>query len=109
MEHVAAALVTAAFFCFVVWGLFRLLVPKKSKPMVCTTCGEHGQPIVKAPGSFGMEVLLWLLFIVPGVLYSIWRLAKRGHVCPSCGASTLVPPTSPVGQRFIKPAQESRP
>lgn len=66
------------------------------QPMFCSSCGTIELPKVHTPGSFGVEVLGWLFFIVPGVLYSMWRLSARKQVCAGCGATTLLPPDSPV-------------
>lgn len=65
----------------------------------CTTCGHQGPGRNHTRGSFAVEIVLWLLFIVPGLIYSLWRLSTRRPVCALCGATTLVPPNSPVAQR----------
>lgn len=74
------------------------------KPMVCITCGHHGATKSHTKGSFLLEVVLWLMFIVPGLIYSVWRVSSRSQVCASCGASTLVPADSPVGRRTLQSA-----
>jgi hypothetical protein len=38
-----------------------------------------------------MEVFLWLLFLLPGFIYSIWRLCARYQGCPMCGEKNLIP------------------
>jgi len=48
-------------------------------------------------GSFLIEVILWLTFIIPGVIYSIWRLANTPLVCPKCGKESLIPTDTPKG------------
>jgi len=68
----------------------------QGKPRFCTTCGHEGGTETKARGNLAIEVILWLLFIVPGLIYSIWRVSSRHPVCASCGAATLVPPDSPM-------------
>jgi hypothetical protein len=73
----------------------------KTDQKVCTTCGHHGKPAKRTPGSFLIEVVLWLCFLVPGLIYSLWRLSARHEVCAGCGARTLVPANSPVGQRVL--------
>ena len=42
--------------------------------MVCTRCGTIGRPKRYTPGTFGMELLLFLFFIIPGLIYGIWRI-----------------------------------
>src|SRR5579859_4415219 len=51
----------------------------------CTACGSVGFPVFRQEGSPGIEILLWLTFIVPGIIYSIWRSSTRKWVCASCG------------------------
>lgn len=48
-----------------------------------------------------IEVILWLMFLVPGIIYSIWRLTSRHQACAMCGGTGLIPVDSPVGQRLI--------
>lgn len=48
-----------------------------------------------------IEVILWLMFLVPGIIYSIWRLTSRHQACAMCGGTGLIPLDSPVGQRLL--------
>lgn len=68
--------------------------------MVCKQCETVASPQTKTRGSLLIEIVLWLCFIVPGLIYSIWRLTTRGYVCPSCGSDQLVPLDSPAGKRI---------
>jgi hypothetical protein len=63
--------------------------------MVCTNCGTHGKPRTHTKGSLVIEIMAWLLFLVPGLLYSLWRLSSRYRGCPSCGAPNMIPEDSP--------------
>ena len=72
-----------------------------TKQLICTACGTIGKPRTVTRGSIFIEIVLWLLFIVPGLIYSLWRPSTRRAVCAQCGAETLVPPNSPVGQRVL--------
>jgi hypothetical protein len=47
-------------------------------------CGYSGQARKEARGSSLVAVLLFLLGIVPGVLYLIFRRGYR-YYCPKCG------------------------
>jgi len=69
----------------------------------CMTCGMEAEPKTVTKGSLAIEILLWLCFLVPGLIYSIWRLTSRHQACPSCNGTTLVPIDSPaaVNQRKI--------
>src|ERR1700686_3647458 len=55
----------------------------------CTVCGSIGFPVFREEGSAGVELLLWLTFIVPGIIYSIWRGSTRRWACPMCGNSSM--------------------
>lgn len=50
----------------------------------CPNCGYEGEGERYRPGSFWIEVILWLLAIVPGVIYSLWRLCSLRIRCPKC-------------------------
>jgi hypothetical protein len=70
--------------------------------MVCTNCGHFGTSRTHTPGSFVVERFAWLLFILPGLVYSLYRVSARKKVCAMCGAAQLVPEHSPLGQRIIR-------
>lgn len=69
---------------------------------VCTQCGTVGKTKTVTKGSLDIELILWLVFLVPGLVYSAWRLASRHKACGSCGSTSLVPPQSPVGQSICR-------
>ena len=48
---------------------------------VCKDCGTVGETKTVARGSMGVEIVLWLCFIVPGLIYSIWRLSSKHETC----------------------------
>lgn len=68
--------------------------------MICTSCGTMGKPKTITKGSFLVEIILWLFFLVPGLIYTLWRLTTKTRGCRSCGASTMVPLDSPLGQKL---------
>lgn len=78
-------------------------MPKQD--MICTTCGFVGPAVTKTPGNIWYEIILWIFFILPGVLYSIYRLASKKQVCSSCGNPTLIPIDSPKGQEMMRKNQ----
>ncbi len=69
--------------------------------LVCTKCLYQGKTSKETPGSFLIELILWLCFLVPGIIYSIWRLSSKKKVCRSCGSSELIPVDSPMGRRLV--------
>jgi len=79
--------------------------PKDS--FICTQCGFVGNPRRRVKGNVLIELILWLCFIVPGLIYSLWRLTSRYSTCPNCGHSTMIPIDSPMGQKLIKEVSQS--
>ena len=68
--------------------------------LACKDCGSIAEPDAKLKGSLGVEVILWLCFIVPGLVYSLWRRSTQHDVCASCGSAKLVPLDTPVGREI---------
>lgn len=66
--------------------------------MFCAACGHAGAPEANTPGSIWIEVVLWCFFLIPGLVYSIWRHSKRHPACAKCGAASLIPTDSPVAR-----------
>jgi hypothetical protein len=67
---------------------------------VCVNCGYVGRPKQFTKGNIGTEILLWLFFLVPGLLYSLWRISSRYAGCPKCGAPNMIPPDSPLAKKL---------
>jgi hypothetical protein len=71
------------------------------KPLVprsywyCPQCGHLGPAGKQTQGSILIELVLWLCFILPGLIYSLWRLTSRPRACSSCGTCGIIPVTSP--------------
>jgi hypothetical protein len=72
-----------------------------AKEMICTSCGYKGKPKKLTKGSILVEIALWFLLIVPGVIYSVWRLASRYEACPQCKSQTMIPLDSPIGKKLL--------
>ena len=71
--------------------------------MICPSCGTRGTPGTATRGSTGIELLLWLCFIVPGLIYSLWRLSSRYTVCPGCQQPGMIPVNTPLGKKLSGP------
>lgn len=78
---------------------------------VCTRCGHVGSTGTETPGNLLIEIILWLFFLIPGLIYSIWRISKRHHVCRSCGTGAgLIPASSPnAGAWVVQDAVSTEP
>ncbi len=75
--------------------------------MICPSCGTQGDPDTVTRGSIWIEIVLWLCLLVPGLIYSLWRLSTRGDVCGACGQKGLIPVNSPNGKRLAKQFEAS--
>lgn len=93
---------------FILFKVFRgNSVP--TSPSICPSCGTKGTPIVKVKGSFGIEIVLWLCFLLPGLIYSIWRLSSRYAACPACDQRGMIPINTPNDQRLDEQFSAPRP
>lgn len=81
---------------------------KNSPQFVCMECGSVVCPVKVTPGSFGTEIILWIFFIIPGILYSIWRMTAKDEICPVCKSDKFLPVNSPKAQAVIKQLSQGK-
>lgn len=84
-----------------------MIIGPKTYPrgsMLCLQCHQVGQPKTKVKGSFLVELALWICFLIPGLIYSLWRSSSAGRekVCPHCGSNQLIPPSSPAAKKILE-------
>jgi hypothetical protein len=72
-----------------------------AQPMLCTQCGTVAVSRQVTPGSGWITFVLFWFFIVPGLIYWIWRHTSTYQVCSQCGSKSLIPPTAPLAQTVI--------
>jgi len=72
-----------------------------AKIKLCVNCGHQGKPKLLTKGSFGIEIVLWICFIIPGLIYSIWRQTTKYPACPTCKSANLIPLDSPAAQKIL--------
>ncbi|GEM_PF-1747925 len=65
-----------------------------TKKYICMECSCQRDPIWVKRGWGIIEIAMWLMFIVPGVIYSIWRRVRKQQVCPNCLNPAMVLTTS---------------
>lgn len=87
-------------FGVIVFLIFKAVKPKEQRIMICPNCGSHGAPAVRVRGSIWIEIILWCMLILPGLIYSIWRLSTKEPVCPLCDHRGVIPITSPKGMEL---------
>lgn len=68
---------------------------------LCTGCFAKVEPKKVTRGSIFIEIVLWLCFLIPGLIYSIWRLTTRQIACPKCGGTELIPLDSPRAAKLL--------
>ena len=65
-------------------------------------CGHISSPKTAIKGNGLIEIFLWFFFIIPGIIYSIWRSSSRYKVCRKCHGTNLIPLDTPVGQKILQ-------
>jgi hypothetical protein len=73
-----------------------------SEILVCTQCGYVGSPNRGIKGNGVIEIVLWLFFLIPGLIYSVWRSSSRYSMCPKCKSVNLIPIDSPRAQKILE-------
>lgn len=72
-----------------------------SQQFLCTQCGaETSAPLKVPPGSAWVALALAVPFVVPGVIYTIWRYSMRRTTCPTCGHAALIPGDAPLARTW---------
>lgn len=67
---------------------------------ICSNCGTIGKPKTIVKGTFLIEVVLWLFLIVPGIIYTLWRVSTKYKGCSTCDSKNIVPLDSPRGKEL---------
>ncbi|MDR3556824.1 MAG: hypothetical protein P4L55_18885 [Syntrophobacteraceae bacterium] len=59
--------------------------------IICPSCNFVGESKTIAKGSRKTEIVLWCCFLVPGVVYTMWRQSREGRYqgCPECLESNV--------------------
>ena len=91
----ALVVVVIAIFCRV-WIVDRPNGPR----FICTDCGTKADPKDYTKGSILIELILWCCFFIPGIIYSAWRHSSRQKVCPACKRPSMIPLSTPTGQKL---------
>lgn len=65
---------------------------------ICPQCGMITKPVLQ--GSDWMELVLCLMLLVPGIIYSTWRRTATRE-CPYCRHVGMIATGSPVGKYLI--------
>ena len=95
--EVFAAIAIAAIIFFVAKTMWD---GAHTEAMICMDCGTIGEGKDMVKGNVLIEIILWLCFIIPGLIYTIWR-GGGSKVCSVCRGK-LVPLDTPRGQQLLK-------
>ena len=80
----------------------QVLLRSIKNSVICSSCGEVDKLKSVVHGSIFIELILWLCFIIPGLVYSIWRHTTKHKECSSCGCGELLKVTSPKGKLIFE-------
>jgi DNA-directed RNA polymerase subunit RPC12/RpoP len=58
--------------------------------LYCNSCHNITR-LPQMKGNGWIELVLYLCYFIPGVIYSIWRRSGEPNVCPLCKAAGLIP------------------
>lgn len=99
-----AIILGALYFAFIF--IQRMFTPNgiinTHGAMICQNCGSRGEPKTITKGSIMIELILWLCFIIPGLIYSFWRLSNKQQVCPACGSIGMMNVNTPNGKLLVE-------
>lgn len=106
MNNQWTGMLPLVIFIAAVWLLVRYFrgkqmqkLPVGDYKMYCTTCGISSVPERPKKGHWLIELVLYFFYIVPGIVYSVWRRSGLKNRCPNCGAETMIPLTSPKARK----------
>lgn len=108
--HLFGWVIGATALCLACKFVFGILTGGRLGPlMYCPQCGLVAQGKIVPRGRLRLEILLWCCGVVPGLLYSIWRVSAS-RVCASCYHAGLlrhdpVPPAVETPLNASSPAE----
>lgn len=79
-----ALILLAGVFWFIFFPFFFINAATRPASIRCPNCGYTGIAHPSVKGSTIIEIGLWLIFLLPGALYSVWRVGSRKLRCPDC-------------------------
>ena len=63
--------------------------PTGTAEFYCTSCSSY----FAYPGKKGngwIELILYFFYIIPGIIYSVWRRKESSKVCPKCKSTAVI-------------------
>ena len=69
--------------------------------IICRNCGHVGEPEQSNRGHVLISLLLLCLFIIPGIIYIVWRRSDPHLRCERCGSIDTVAQDSPFAAQLL--------
>ena len=67
------------------------MMPFESRQIHCTNCSYEGKGKVFTEGNFAFELIMYCFFIIPGIIYTLWRTTFGRHlICPDCKSKNVI-------------------
>lgn len=85
-----------------IFAAIQLVSDYGKTPILCINCMSKGIPKSHTPGSIFIEIILWCCLIIPGLVYSIWRISSRHGICSTCGSRGIIPLESPLAKKMME-------
>lgn len=51
----------------------------------CVACGYVGAPVRRHPGTGWITLVLVIFYVIPAIVYELWRGSAAYDACPRCG------------------------
>ncbi len=68
--------------------------------VICRNCGRVSEPERILKGHVLITLILLCFYIIPGIIYMIWRRTGLKDACAICKSNNVVPENSPEGRRL---------
>ncbi len=69
---------------------------------ICSECGYVGKCKITKSGSLATELKMWLLYVIPGPIYTLWRLRSRKRLCRHCDSEKILSIKTETGYALLK-------
>ena len=97
-DFMLITVVLCAGLCYIV---LRRILSQRGPQYACARChSTFVSPTSKMRGSLGLELFLYLLLILPGLIYSLIRHFSKRAGCPACGSEEFLPLATPRGREL---------
>jgi hypothetical protein len=68
--------------------------------IICRNCGNIGFSKEVIKGSLWITIILLFFYILPGIIYEIWRGTTKVFCCPKCNSQSIIPANTPAARKI---------